>query len=76
MLTTFTLLAIASGVFRLGLYWFLLRRFNLALGVPSALAGGLVVLAALPDLLKPFPFPLPLSVTLGLLLPDLVLRRA
>ena len=30
----------------------------------------------IPDLLKPIPWPLPLSMTFGLLLPDLLLRRA
>jgi hypothetical protein len=43
---------------------------------PQVLAGALVVLAGLPEFIKPFPFPVPLGLTLGLLLPDLLLRRA
>jgi hypothetical protein len=35
-----------------------------------------LVLAGLPEFIKPLPFPIPLSLTLGLLLPDLLLRRA
>jgi hypothetical protein len=44
--------------------------------VPQALAGALVVLAGLPEFIKPIPFPVPLGLTIGLLLPDLLLRRA
>ena len=43
---------------------------------PQALAGALVVLAGLPEFIKPIPFPVPLGLTIGLLLPDLLLRRA
>ena len=39
------------------------------------LSGVLVMLAGLPDILKPFSFPLPLGFTLGLLFPDLLFRR-
>ena len=49
---------------------------GISLGIPQALAGALVVLAGLPEFIKPFPFPVPLGLTLGLLLPDLLLRRA
>ena len=76
MFTTFTALALAGGALRLVLQWQLKRRWGLSLAVPQALAGAIVVLAGLPDFLKPFPFPIPLSLTLGLLLPDLLLRRA
>ena len=42
---------------------------------PQVLAGALVVLAGLPEFIKPIPFPVPLGLTIGLLLPDLLLRR-
>lgn len=75
MLTTFTLLVAVGGGLRLALNWGLKRRFGLCLGVPQALAGALVVLAGLPDWLKPIPYPIPLSITLGVLLPDFFFRR-
>jgi hypothetical protein len=75
MLTTFTLLVITGGVLRLALGWGLHRRYQLDLSVPQALAGAIVMLAGLPDILKPFGFPLPLGFTLGLLFPDLLFRR-
>ena len=74
MFTTFTLLIVAGGTLRLALSWGLKRHLGFILGVPQALAGALVVLAGLPDLLKPLAYPLPLSLTLGALLPDLILR--
>ena len=76
MFTTFTALALAGGALRLVLQWQLKRRWGISLAVPQILAGALVVLAGLPSILQPFPFPAPLSLTLGLLLPDLLLRRA
>ena len=76
MFTTFTALALAGGGLRLVLQWQLKQRWGISLAVPQILAGALVVLAGLPEFLKPFPFPIPLSLTLGLLLPDLLLRRA
>ena len=75
MLTTFTLLVITGGVLRLALGWGLHRQYPLDLSVPQALAGAIVMLAGLPDILKPFGFPLPLGLTLGLLFPDLLFRR-
>ena len=75
MLTTFTLLVVTGGALRLALSWGLHRRYQLDLSVPQALAGVLVMLAGLPDILKPLSFPLPLSITLGLLFPDLLFRR-
>ena len=75
MFTTFTLLLAVGCGFRLALNWGLRRRFDLSLSVPQALAGALVLLAGLPDLIKPIPLPLPLSFTLGVLLPDLLFRR-
>ena len=75
MFTTFTALALAGGALRLVLQWQLKTRWDISLAVPPVLAGALVVLAGLPSILQPFPFPAPLSLTLGLLLPDLLLRR-
>jgi hypothetical protein len=75
MLTTFTLLVVTGGALRLALGWGLHRRYQLDLSVPQALAGVLVMLAGLPDILKPFSFPLPLGFNLGLLFPDLLFRR-
>ena len=75
MFTTFTSLVLAGGGLRLVLEWQLKRRWDISLAVPQALAGALVVLAGLPEFLKPLPFPVPLSLILGLLLPDLLLRR-
>lgn len=76
MFTTFTLLLAVGCGFRLALSWALRRRFNLYLSVPQALAGAVVVLAGLPDFLKPFAYPLPLSFTLGFRLPDFLFRGA
>ena len=76
MFTTFTAFALAGGVLRLVLQWQLRKRWDISLAVPQVLAGALVVLAGLPEFIKPFPFPIPLILTLGLLLPDLLLRRA
>ena len=75
MFTTFTALALAGGALRLVLQWQLRKRWDISLAVSQVLAGGLVVLAGLPGILQPIPFPVPLSLTLGLLLPDLLLRR-
>ena len=75
MFTTFTALALAGGVLRLVLQWQLRKRWDISLAVPQVLAGALVVLAGLPEFIKPFPFPVPLGLTLGLLLPDLIMTR-
>lgn len=75
MLSTFTLLTLSGTAFRLALNWGLRSQTNYRLVVPQILAGGLIVLAGLPDILKPFPYPLPLSFTLGFLLTDLLLQR-
>ena len=75
MFTTFTALALAGGALRLVLQWQLRKRWDISLAVPQVLAGTLMVLAGLPSILQPFPFPVPLSLTMGLLLPDLLLRR-
>ena len=75
MLTLFTALALAGGALRLVLQWQLRKRWDISLAVPQVLAGALVVLAGLPSILQPFPYPIPLSLTLGLLLPDLIMTR-
>ena len=75
MFTTSTALALAGGALRLVLQWQLRKRWDISLAVPQVLAGALVVLAGLPSILQPFPFPVPLSLTIGVLLPDLLLRR-
>ena len=75
MLTDPTLLALASGVSRLALNYALQRRFGVTLAVPHAVAAGLLILSGLPGVLRPLPWPLPLSITFGLLWPDLLLRR-
>ena len=76
MITYFTALLFAGGATRLALNWKLKQRWGIVFGVPQALAVLLVIIAGLPELLKPFPFPVPLSVIIGLLLPDLFFRRA
>ena len=55
MLTLFTALALAGGALRLVLQWQLRKRWDISLAVPQVLAGALVVLAGLPEFLKPFP---------------------
>ena len=75
MLTLFMLLAAAGGILRLALALLLKQRWGVSIGVPQALAGALVVLAGLPEFIKPILFPVPLGLTIGLLLPDLLLRR-
>ena len=51
------------------------KTLGITIGVLQALAGALVVLAGLPEFLRTFPFPVPLGVTIGLLLPYLLVRR-
>ena len=75
MITLFILLITVSGLFRFVLDWLLKKHWGVHLGIPQVLAGALVILAGLPDILKPIQFPVPLSITIGLLLPELVLRR-
>jgi hypothetical protein len=74
MLTLSTLLALAGGVFRCGLTYLLWRRYHRVVTVPPVVAALIVVLSLLPDWMRPVPWPLPLSITVGLLLPDLLLR--
>jgi len=76
MMTTFMLLALAGGALRVALNWVLRRYFGLSLSFPQGLAGVLLLLAVLPDIITPIDINLPLGLVLGLLLPDLLLRRA
>ena len=76
MFTSLTLLACAGGVLRLGLGLVLYQKTRVVLSVPQALAGSLVVLAGLPDFLKPVPFPFPVGLVAGFLLPDLLFARS
>jgi hypothetical protein len=75
MLTLFMLLAAAGGILRLALASAVKAALGRVYWRPSSLAGALVVLAGLPEFIKPIPFPVPLGLTIGLLLPDLLLRR-
>lgn len=75
MFSTFTLLTLGSAAFRLCLNWGLKTKTNYRISIPQILVGALIVLAGLPDILKPIPYPLPLSFTLGFFLPDLLFRR-
>ena len=75
MLTSLTSLAMAGGVLRLFLQWQIKKRWAVSLAVPQALAGAMVVLAGLPNFLKPIPFSIPVWFTIGLLLSYLFLRR-
>ena len=76
MISTFVMLTVVGGVCRLGLNWVLRRKLGMSLGLPPILALALVVLTGLPDILSPVSINLPLGLVLGLLLPDLLLRRA
>ena len=55
MFTTSTLLAVASGALRLGLTYAVWKRFGWLVTLPPVVAGLILGLAALPDLLKPIP---------------------
>ena len=76
MISTFVLLTIVGGVCLLSLNWVLQRKLGVSLGLPPSLALALVVLKGLPDILSPVSINLPLGLVFGLLLPDLLLRRA
>ena len=76
MISTFVLLTIVGSVCRFGLNWVLQRKLGVSLGLPPILALALIILTGLPDILSPISINLPMGLVLGLLLPDLLLRRA
>lgn len=75
MISLFVLLALTGGGIRLALNWALRRRFGLHLSLPPLLAFLLIGLAALPEIISPLSIRPPLGLVLGLVLPDLLLRR-
>lgn len=76
MISLFVLLTLVGGVCRLGLAWGLRRKFAVSLWLPAPIALGIMALAALPDMIAPVNINLPLGLVVGLLLPDVLLRRA
>lgn len=75
MISLFVLLAVAGGGIRLGLNWAVWRKFGLHLSLPPVVAMLLVLLVALPEIVSPLSIKPPLGLVLGLILPDLLLRR-
>jgi len=75
MIPTFVLLAAAGGGLRLALNVAVRRKLGLSLGLPPILALGVLLLAVLPDIITPIDINLPLGLVVGLLLPDLLVRR-
>jgi len=75
MIPTFVLLAAAGGRLRLALNLAVRRKLGLSLGLPPILALAVLLLAVLPDVITPIDINLPLGFVVGLLLPDLLLRR-
>ena len=76
MITTFTLLALAGGALRVALNYAVRRKLGVAIGLPPLLALAVLLLAVLPDIITPIDINLPLGLVVGLLVPDLLLRRA
>lgn len=75
MIPTFVLLAAAGGGIRLALNCEVRRKLGVAIGLPPVLALAVIVFTALPDIITPIDINLPLGLVVGLLLPDLLLRR-
>ena len=75
MIPTFVLLAAAGGGRRLALNYAVRRKLGVAIGLPPILALAVIVFTALPDIITPIDINLPLGLVVGLLLPDLLLRR-
>ena len=75
MIPTFVLLAVVGGGLRLALNSAVRRKLGLALGLPPVLALAILLFAVLPDVITPIDVNLPLGLVVGLLLPDLLLRR-
>ena len=75
MIPTFVLLTAVGGGLRLALNSAVRRKLGLALGLPPVLALIILIFAVLPDMITPIDVNLPLGFVVGLLLPDLLLRR-
>ena len=75
MIPIFVLLAAAGGGLRLALNYAVRRKLGVAIGLPPILALAVIVFTALPDMITPSDINLPLGLVVGLLLPDLLLRR-
>ena len=75
MIPTFVLFAAAGGGLRFALNYAVRRKLGVALGLPPILALAVIGLTALPDIITPIDINLPLGLVVGLLLPDLLLRR-
>ena len=75
MIPTFVLLAAVGGGLRLALNYAVRRKLGVAIGLPPILALAVIVFTALPDMITPIDINLPLGLVVGLLLPDLLLRR-
>ena len=75
MIPTFVLLAVVGGGLRLAVNSAVRRKLGLALGLPPVLALAILLFAVLPDVITPIDVNLPLGLVVGLLLPDLLLRR-
>ena len=75
MIPTFVLLAAAGGGLRLALNYAVRRKLGVAIGLPPILTLAVILLTALPDIITPIDINLPLGLVVGLLLPDLLLRR-
>ena len=75
MIPIFVLLAAAGGGLRLALNYAVRRKLGVAIGLPPVLALAVIGLTALPDIITPIDINLPLGLVVGLLLPDLLLRR-
>ena len=76
MMTTFMLLALAGGALRVALNYAVRRKLGVAIALPPVLALVVLLLAVLPDIITPIDINLPLGLVVGLLLPDLLFRRA
>ena len=75
MIPTFVLLAAVGGGLRLALNYAVRRKLGVAIGLPPILTLAVILLTALPDIITPIDINLPLGLVVGLLLPDLLLRR-
>ena len=75
MISTFVLLTAVGGGLRLALNFAIRRKLGMALGLPPFLALAILLFAMLPDIITPIDINLPLGLVVGLLLPDLLLRR-